>query len=99
MVQAIQQAYYLHARNPSESTTLVELAGEIGLDRERFAADLASDVTEARLQKEIGLCHRLGLTAFPALALEIDGSRWPLPVDYTDPKPMLTLIDLLLEMD
>jgi putative protein-disulfide isomerase len=99
MVQAIQQAYYLHARNPSETDTLIELAGEIGLDRERFAADLASDATEDRLQEEIGLCRRLGMTGFPALVLDIDGSCWPLPVDYTDPSPMLTLIELLLQMD
>ena len=63
----------------SETDTLIELAGEIGLDRERFAADLASDATEDRLQEEIGLCRRLGMTGFPALVLDIDGSCWPLP--------------------
>jgi putative protein-disulfide isomerase len=30
MILAIQQAYYLEARNPADSHTLIELASEIG---------------------------------------------------------------------
>jgi putative protein-disulfide isomerase len=33
MILAIQQGYYLEARNPADMTTLIELATEIGLDR------------------------------------------------------------------
>ncbi|RME33176.1 MAG: DsbA family protein, partial [Gammaproteobacteria bacterium] len=40
MIRAIQEAYYLQARNPSEREVLIELAGEIGLDPHRFALDL-----------------------------------------------------------
>lgn len=37
MIHAIQKAYYLQARNPSERETLIELAAELGLDPGRFA--------------------------------------------------------------
>jgi len=32
MILAIQVAYYLHARNPSDDQTLVELAAALGLE-------------------------------------------------------------------
>ena len=32
MISAIQHAYYLQARNPSNADTLIALAAEIGLD-------------------------------------------------------------------
>ena len=38
--EAVQQAYYLEARNPSQTATLIALAGEIGLDSAQFQKDL-----------------------------------------------------------
>ena len=40
MIEAIQHAYYLDARNPSDVATLTDLAGTIGLDRERFLVEI-----------------------------------------------------------
>ena len=40
--EAVQQAYYLEARNPSETATLIDLASEIGLDKVQFQQDLDS---------------------------------------------------------
>jgi putative protein-disulfide isomerase len=53
MTERIQRAYYLEARNPSDDSTLIELAADIGLDCERFADDLASaDAQAMRAQIE-----------------------------------------------
>lgn len=97
MVLAIQRAYYQQARNPSDNTTLVELAGELELDSRRFLTGLVAPATQARLEREIARTRALGLSGFPSLALDTNGSRWSVPVNYTDPEPMLGHIQMLLE--
>lgn len=92
MTRAVQQAYYTEARNPSDISTLIELAAEIDLDQRAFRADLASEETDRQLAREIAECRSLGIEGFPSLLL-IDGrSRQLLPIDYNDPQPMLRLI-------
>lgn len=76
MFRAIQHAYYLDARNPSDRETLVALARELpGVDAGRFARDLDSDETRARLAADFALRDRLGATGFPTLILEAEGRR------------------------
>ena len=70
MFRAIQRAYYLEARNPSLPEVLIGLAGEIGLDEQTFADQLASEHVELMLQNDFDLRRRLGATAFPSLVLE-----------------------------
>lgn len=82
MHEAIQNAYYLQARNPSDADLLCELAAEIGLDAYRFAVDLDAAATEAALQAQIAFTRRAGVRGFPSLALEIDGELTPLSIDY-----------------
>jgi hypothetical protein len=38
----------------------------------------------------------MGVDSFPALVLDCSGSRWGIPVEYTDPAAMLETIGLLL---
>jgi putative protein-disulfide isomerase len=97
MLLAIQEAYYLQARNPSDRSTLVDLAGEIGLDSVRFSADLDSESTRQQLLREIAMARSLGLDSFPSLALETGGSRWPVAVAHSDAGAMLEQIRMLLE--
>ena len=96
MILAIQEAYYLQARNPSETATLVELAGEVGLDATRFLADLTDPMTQQVLLQEIDEARRLGVASFPSLVLQRDAGYWPIPVDYADPATMLETIGTLL---
>lgn len=96
MTKAIQQAYYQQGRNPSEQETLIDIADEIGLEREAFRQAIASAETEAELQRQIAFATRIGAESYPALILSIDGSRWPVGIDYNDPAPMLDTIDFLL---
>ncbi|MBL7009356.1 MAG: DsbA family protein [Planctomycetes bacterium] len=72
MLQAIQRAYYQEARNPSDSSTLAELAREIGVDPGAFLAALGSPETQRRLEVDLALRRRLGADSFPSLAIEDD---------------------------
>ncbi len=92
MTHAIQRAYYLEARNPSDRDTLIGLAEAIGADGGSFAARLDATPTQAELEAEIGRARAMGVDSFPSLVLDCAGSRWRLPVDYTDPGPTLELI-------
>ena len=58
MIEAIQHACYLNARNPFNVDTLIDLAGEIGLDPERFSAEISSDVVEAQMREEVAFARR-----------------------------------------
>jgi len=75
MTRAIQQAYYLQARNPSEDSTLIALSKEIGLDTLTFQQTLHSETTHAQLRQEIAQARYLGVDSFPSLVLEHRGSR------------------------
>lgn len=97
MTSAIQLAYYRQARNPSKVETLIDIAAEIGLDREDFAVTIAAPETERELQRQIAFAAEIGADAYPALILELNGSRWPVGIDYNDPAPMLDTIEFLLE--
>ena len=93
MIRAIQEAYYLQARNPSEDAVLVALATELGLSADAFAQRLNAPQTQQALDAEIAETQHLGVTGFPSLILETGpASRWPIAVDYTDPEAMLRTI-------
>lgn len=96
MTDAIQRAYYLNASNPSDSETLITLAGEIGLDRERFAEDLQSPDTMQTLTTEINESQATGLTTFPSLALVQDDVVIHLQLDYLSVDTMLGQIEKYL---
>ena len=51
--EAVQQAYYLEARNPSDTATLIALAAEIGLDKVQFRQDLESSIVQAVFDIEL----------------------------------------------
>ncbi len=88
MTRAIQRAYYREARNPSDRDTLVELAVELGLERDRFAAALDHPETQRALEAEIARARGMGADSFPSLVLEHSGTLLPVPIDYTAPERM-----------
>ena len=99
MTLAIQQAYYLLARNPSERVTLVELASEIGLDKDKFSVSLDNPETARMLAQEIEFARFIGVRAFPSLILANKDNYWSVPIHYTNPQAMLDKIVGLLKMD
>ena len=97
MIRAIQHAYYLQARNPSDRETLVALAGEIGLDQTAFGRHLDDPYTAASFEQEMQRAHRMGADSFPSLRLQIGESIWPIAVNYTDADAMLVEIGVMLD--
>lgn len=76
MFHRIQRAYYAEARNPSDASTLIELASELGLHSERFASDLASEKIDEALHDDFAQRRRLQANSFPSLVLSrADTSR------------------------
>jgi putative protein-disulfide isomerase len=92
MTRAIQHAYYLQARNPSDATTLVALASELGLDTETFNSAFLATETNDQLMREIAQARQMGADSFPSLVLVHQGGNWHIPIDYNDSSPMLELI-------
>lgn len=93
MTARIQRAYYLEARNPSDNSTLVDLAADIGLEREHFAQALVAPVTQQLLISEIQHSRALGIDSFPSLAVEKSGRLHHIGLSYTDPQAMLSQIE------
>lgn len=87
--EAVQRAYYLEARNPSDADTLTSLAGEVGLDPARFARDLVSPGVDARLHADFGLRRQLSVRQFPSLVLEQGERRTPITLGYDDGEAVL----------
>ena len=75
MFEAIQRAYYQEARNPSDLSTLQELAEEIGLDAARFADDVDSDQAEKDLQLGFDLRRSMNANEFPSLIAFLGDNR------------------------
>lgn len=96
MILAIQQAYYLQARNPSESAVLRELAGAIGLDSAAFGTLLDHPDTAEALRTEIATARSMGADSFPSLRLEAGNTFHRIEIDYNDPQPMLAAIRSLV---
>ena len=90
MTQQIQQAYYRQARNPSNNETLIELAAEIGLDRDRFSDELVAPHTQQQLLLEIDRARSIGIDSFPSLVLERNGYHHRILTHYTE-------VDLMLD--
>lgn len=97
MIDAIQRAYYLEARNPSDRSTLVALAGEIGLDEAGFALVLDDPETQAELDRQILFSRELGVKGFPTLLLDKGTERRFITIDPNDPEGILQQLLLVGE--
>lgn len=82
MCLAIQEAYYLHAQNPSEVSTLINIAASIGLDSDLFAREINSEKLKQQLVSEITKVRTMPVQGFPSLVLSVGGELFPVRVDY-----------------
>jgi putative protein-disulfide isomerase len=67
MAQAVQQAYYLEAKNPSDSSVLTALATSIGIDATEFSIQLDAENTHQQLKQHMMISQQLDVSGFPAL--------------------------------
>ncbi|SKA91724.1 putative protein-disulfide isomerase [Thiothrix eikelboomii] len=89
MLEAIQNAYYQQARNPSETSTLLALATELALDSARFACDLQSPEIQNQLEQNLDLADQLGVSSFPSLILHNQQGLNRIQHSYLDAKAIL----------
>lgn len=84
MLTAIQHAYYLQAKNPSDIDTLHSLAIEIGIDGEQFLQQIANEQLDKTLRAEIAKMRAMPINGFPALVLVKDEEYSAITLDYKD---------------
>ena len=96
MTQAIQKAYYQEARNPSDNSTLIELANNLGLSIDTFKTDLVSTETQKKLIKEITMARELYAESYPNLVLKVGNEIQSVPINYNNSKVMLNQIEKAL---
>lgn len=82
MLLAIQQAYYLHAKNPSDIAVLKQLFDDIGIDCTELDSRFKSPQLEQKLLKEISQARQLPIQGFPSLVLEVGAEKIAIPIDY-----------------
>ena len=96
MTEAIQQAYYRRALNPSDYSTLRTLAEEIKLNLSEFDKDLESMETDKELMRQLQLTHSLQVRGFPSLVLALQNNLHPVNIEYTDAGTSLKIINDLV---
>jgi len=92
MIEAVQEAYYLRAMNPSDRETLITLASELGLNAGRFGEDLSSNSIQAELESQFQLRRKLGVYSFPSLVLAVENQYTPVEIDYRSHEASLAAI-------
>ena len=97
MIEAIQEAYYLKAMNPSDSSTLVQLAKQIGMDEKKFEEDLHSQKIEEDLMNELNLRRSIHVRSFPSLVLKYKKDTYPINIKFGNHQEMLAQIEDMCE--
>ncbi|WP_394393202.1 DsbA family protein [Shewanella woodyi] len=82
MLQGIQTAYYLEAKNPSDLETLTDIAISIGLGSTKFIKQMHNEKLNQKLMSEIASTRQLPIQGFPSLVLVHDNQVRPIQVDY-----------------
>ena len=62
-----QRAFYAEGRDVTSPDVLADLAAELGLDRERFLEQWASDEAKQETWRDYAISQRAGVTGFPTL--------------------------------
>lgn len=96
MITAIQEAYYLNAKNPSDINILKDLAIKIGLNSEQFNADIESNEISLKLTNEINLARKMGADSFPSLVICKNDTYYPIALDYNHSDIILNHIESLI---
>lgn len=96
LTTAIEHAYYLQARNPSDLDTLAECADTVGMHADSFIAAMEETKASGRLEAEIREARRMGLNSFPSFAVVLKDRLIPITLDYQNPQKMAAEIKMAL---
>ena len=97
MSKAIQRAYYQEARNPSDNSTLIELAGELNLSIDKFELDLKSLEVQNEFISELNLSRELSAESYPNLVLVVGEKSFTIKINYNESQVMKEQIDRYLQ--
>lgn len=92
IIEAIQNTYYLNAKNPSDEDTILEVAKDLGLDFKKFKNDLYSEETIQEFYEKMDLRRKLRLNSFPSLAIKYKKEIYPINIKYNNPQAILEQI-------
>ena len=93
MISAIQQQYYLNAKNPSNRDTLEEAAKMIEIDTKKFCKDLESDKIMLKLQEDFKIKDKIKVNSFPSLIFKYKNNYFPIKIEYNHYESMLEHIN------
>ncbi len=96
MIKAIQNAYYQRAMNPSEISTLIDLAQELNLDVQLFTNTINSEENIKHFIEKLNLRRKLNLNSFPSLAIRYKKEIYPINIKYNEPQKMLEQINNII---
>jgi putative protein-disulfide isomerase len=90
----VQAAFYAEGRDVTKNDVLVDLAGELGLEREAFAAGLTEEALKSETWRDYAMSQRAGVTGFPTLIVgpNADGTFAPVSRGYQDPQSVLASV-------
>jgi len=93
MIQSIQELYYQKASNPSDRDTLELAAHNIGLDVNKFSADLESKETITAFEEDLNRRRKLKMNSFPSLVFKYKNNYFPIKITYNNPESILKQIN------
>ncbi|WP_415903011.1 DsbA family protein [Neptuniibacter sp. QD29_5] len=96
MIGAIQQAYYQKALNPSGIEVLTNLAGKIGVDKDRFSSLITSPEIQTELEQQIQQSHALGAQGFPSLFVATETGAHAISYGYCGIEEVTRRIEAIL---
>jgi putative protein-disulfide isomerase len=101
MVNAIQQAYYLRAMNPSDLSILEELAYELAQKHDDFSVnqfkqDLTSSKIEGEFERQRDLAQQISTRGYPSLVLKYADTHYFIEYDYLNANAVLNNIKHVL---
>jgi putative protein-disulfide isomerase len=79
MLRGIQHAHYERGLHVVDPAVLVRIAGELGLDSEKFTAAMRAAPVDEHIRQSQQLMRRLGAQGFPFFALQIGDDWYPVP--------------------
>ncbi len=97
MIKAIQKAYYLNAKNPSNIDILCECASKVGIDKTKFQKELISKEIISIFKNDLLLKEKLNINSFPSLILFTNNNYYQISIDYKDENIILDQINNIIE--
>ena len=95
MINSIQEAYYLKAKNPSDNEVLLDLAKNLNLDFKKFKNDFESEIAQELLINDLEKRKKLKVFSFPTLVLQYKKELYPIQIEFNNPKKIVKqIIDL-----